>query len=1542
MNDELKRFFNSIKFTTTAFDEAEVEKVIYYSSLDLYEVKIKAPHIIAKEEVDALAMACKNKIGGEKECYITMVYPNINEDEQFSLVDDIINDYFSDKPSLWGIKHSYNNGIIKLIATSEVEKKMIDSLAKDLSKYAKTYGIMCDEVEVELDEQALQSVRDEINSERNKEYKEEESPMVFGTHRDGDIVKLHNLMGETKNIIVEVYVFGKEVLERKGKKGQVYIMNLKVSDKTDSYLMKIVKFSEEEFIKIDKKIKEGNWYRVFGNMEKDNFSNQMVINPRSVESIASKEVKVVDNAEVKRVELHAHTMMSTMDGVIDPKKLVKFAISLGHKAVAVTDHNAVQAYPDLFHVVSDYNAGKPLEEHFKVIYGAELNVVNDDIDFITNLKDYPLEGQTYVVYDTETTGLYAGKDQMIEIGAVKIKDGEIIDTFDEFINPGYPIPHNIVEFTHITDEMVKDADDEKTVTKKFLAWADGLPMVAHNAQFDIGMINAACKKYDLPPFENTVLDTMNIARMLHSDWSNYKLSTLVKKYDVEWNEDEHHRADYDAAGTAKAFWKECKELINQNITTTTQMYNSVDINKIIQFSHPFHLCCLVQNKTGLKNLFKIISYANTTYLFRNSEPRLPKGELRKLREGILIGSGCINNELFEAALAKDDEELSAMMSFYDYIEVQPISAIKHLTQIESSGFRNLADLQENIKRIIRVANDAGKIVVATSDAHYLKPEDRIYRSIIINQKTNGKLHPLNRKGVQQPEMHFRTTEEMLEEFAFLGEKLAYQIVVENPNKIADTIEEVEVIIQTGGVPFSPKIENSIETVTSSVYTKAAEWYGDPLPYNIEERISKELYGDALLDSIKTKLMREEKLDNDSLTKKSFALLHDTILKGMEAVKETVKEELIIKLKKEKEEQIKELESKIKEASAEEKGALKEELKNLKDSDALIDIDKKVKKSLGGIIGGGFDVIYLIAQKLVKKSNDDGFLVGSRGSVGSSLVATMMGITEVNSLPPHYRCKKCKCSIFEDESGVSLGALYNSGFDLPDKKCPNCGQLMVKDGQDMPFATFLGFNADKVPDIDLNFSDLNQAAAHEYTKVLFGVDNVYRAGTIGTVADKTACGFVRGYAEDKNIVLNSIEVERLAKGCTGVKRTTGQHPGGIVVIPGYMDVFDFTPFQYPAEDIDAAWRTTHFDYHAIDQDVLKLDILGHTDPTQLRMIQDLTGIDVTTVPLDDKDTMGIFLSPEPLGVTKEQIMNETGTLGVPEFGTPFTIGMLVDTKPKTFAELVKISGLSHGTDVWLGNAQELIRQGVVPFSEVIGCRDDIMVYLMYKGLEPIKAFKIMEFVRKGKASHDPETWAKHKQTMIDAGIEDWFIDSCGKIKYMFPKAHAAAYVTSAFRIAYFKVHYPSIYYATYFSTRFDDFDLETMVKGYDAIKEKMIEITNKGNDATNKEQSILETLKLCLEATARGFKFAMIDIEKSHGKNFVIDENDSMTLICPFRTLDGLGESVAAKIIEEREKQAFYCVEDFANRGKVNKTTVDKLRDLGVFKDMQESAQLSLF
>ena len=1440
--EEVKRFLNSIDFEyDEELDNTSIEKVVLKKDTNTYYVYLKSRNVLSYELVNNLFYSAKKGINGTSKCYIMLSYDDITLEDKINYTKNIIDDIVFEHPSLVGVFGNVldiNDSVITLEVGSSNDEKTLKHYEKDIIDSLNNYGLGIYTINIKVNEEISKEIKKEIEEDREvkKEEKKNDSPVLFGTHVDGDITQIKNIMGEQKGVIIEGYIFGIENSERKGQKATAYIINLKVSDKTDSFLVKFVRFDASEYNQILKGIKVGKWVRIYGNVEMDNYLRQMILNGRSIEVIPSKDIPIKDTEENKRVELHAHTMMSAMDGVIDAKALVKFARSLGHKAVAVTDHNCLQAYPDLYHTVCDINSNIEKEEDkFKVIYGAEMNIVNVENDMIFNLKDYNLLEDEFVVFDTETTGFTPFSDQMIEIGAVKIKNGEITGRFDELINPGRKLPQKIVELTNITDEMLSDKDTEENVTKRFMEFVGDAPMVAHNAKFDIGFISAAFTKYNLGEFTNTVLDTMGMARMLYPNWKNHKLSTLVKELDVPWDESAHHRGDYDSEGTAIGFYKMCKTLNNRNIETTTKLYDAVDLNELLQYSRPFHMSVLVKNKVGLKNLFKIISYANTTYMFKNGMVKYPRNELNKYREGLLFGSGCVNGEIFEAAFTKEDDELAKMMQYYDYIEVQPPEVYSYLIDMESSPINSMGEIIEHIKKIVRVANEAGVMVCATGDVHHLTREDKIYRDIIINQKTNAR-HPLNRRGITVPDMHFYTTKEMLDAFEFLGSDKAQEIVVTNPNLIADKCEIVEVIIETGGVPFSPRIENSAQIVEDMVYTKAREWYGDPLPDNIRERIEQELKG---------------------------------------------------------------------------------------------------------IIGGGFDVIYLIAQKLVKKSNDDGYLVGSRGSVGSSFVATMMGITEVNPLPSHYRCPNCKHSIFKNEKGEDLAIEYGIGFDLPDKDCPKCGTKMIKDGEDMPFATFLGFNADKVPDIDLNFSDLNQAAAHEYTKVLFGVDNVYRAGTIGTVADKTAYGFVKNYCEEKNIVMRNIEIERLAAGCTGVKRTTGQHPGGIVVIPGYMDVFDFTPFQYPAEDTSAAWRTTHFDYHAIDQDVLKLDILGHTDPTQLRMLQDLTGMDVKTVPFDDKATMGLFLSPEPLGVTKEQIMNDTGTLGVPEFGTNFTIGMLKDTKPTTFGELIKISGLSHGTDVWLGNAQELIRKGIVPFKEVIGCRDDIMVFLIQCGMEPLKAFKIMEFVRKGKASKDPEGWLKHKQTMIDAGIPDWYIDSCQKIKYMFPKAHAAAYVMSAFRIAWFKVHKPAEYYASYFSTRFDDFEIETMIKGYDAIKARINEIIGKGYDATSKETSLLETLHLALEATARGFKFGNIDIHRSLAKNYVID-SDGKTLISPFRTLDGLGDAVANQIVEEREKKPFFCIEDFQSRGKVNQATMDKLRSLDVFKGMPESAQLSLF
>ncbi len=1495
MTDELKRFFKSIEFNyeEEVFKEVKVEKVIYLKQKDLFEVYISSSRVLPYSIVNALFQAATKGINKEKACVIRMHYQMVTEKNILAYLKELIKELTIKRPSLINLNDALvtiDDEIITIEVSTKLEELELKKEAKEITQKLLCFGLGEYELTSILNEELNSEIKADLEKNKTAEMtliptasSKEEEPI------EGEITAINNIMGDMKNVIVEAFVFGIDTMEHE----KINIITLKISDKTNSLLAKIFRKKKDEYKSTLKEIKEGTWYRFQGKVEFDSFSKDLVLSVRNFTKIDSKEEVVIDDAEMPRVELHAHTMMSAMDGVIDAKSLVKHAAKIGQKAIAVTDHNCVQSFPDFYHVVCDLNRGKEENDHFKVLYGAEMNIVNDDVDIIFNNRNYNLLEDTYVVFDTETTGFYAGSDQMIEIGAVKIKDGKIIDRFDELIDPHRPIPKKITELTFITDEMVSGKDNEENVTKRFLAWAGDLPLVAHNAKFDISFMKAACNKYGLPEFDYTVIDTMSMARMLHPEWPNHKLQTLTKRLDIPWDEEKHHRADYDAEGTALAFHKMCKAFYDQNVSTTDELLSNIDIESLVRFSYPFHACLIAKNREGLKNLFKMISIANTKYLYKNEQPKIPRKEINALREGLLIGSGCINGEVFDKAKGLDDEELVNMMNFYDYIEVQPISAFSHLIGPEAR-FVTTTQAEEYLKRIIRIAKEAGKPVVATGDVHNLKKEDKIYREIIVNQKFNGKLHPLKRKGIEVPNQYLKTTKEMLADFAFLDSETAKEIVIDNPNKIAGICEEIEVIIDTPN-PFAPKIEKSVETMTELVYNKADELYGNPLPFNIEERLAKELYGDAIISACKQEVEEEEA---------SFQLVHHTILQGKEAVKDMVKKHL------------------------EEEGTDEE-------------LDKLAYKKLGGIIGANYDVIYLIAQKLVKHSNDEGFLVGSRGSVGSSFVANMMGITEVNSLPAHYRCPKCKNSIFDDEEGNALGVTYSCGFDLPDKKCPKCGAKMAKDGHDIPFATFLGFNADKVPDIDLNFSDLNQASAHEYTKVLFGVDNVYRAGTIGTVAEKTAYGYVKGYCEEKGIIMRHIETERLAKGCTGCKRTTGQHPGGIVVIPDYMEVFDFTPFQFPAEDPTSAWRTTHFDYHAIDADVLKLDILGHTDPTQLRMIQDLTGDDVTEVPLDDKATMALFTGTKSLGVTKEQIMCDTGTLGVPEFGTPFTIQLVKDAKPTTFAELVKISGLAHGTDVWLGNAQELIQKNICPFKDVIGCRDDIMVELMNKGVPAIKAFKIMEFVRKGKAGKDPETWAGFVETLKEYNIPDWYITSCQKIKYMFPKAHAAAYVTSAFRIAWYKVHKPLVYYCTYFSTRFTDFDVEVMVKGYDAIKAKIGEIQSKGKEATNKDQSLLETLKLALEATARGVKFKMIDIKKSEGDNFVMVEDEN-ALIMPFSSLDGLGDAVATKIMEERKEKEFYSVEDFSMRGKVNQSTIEKMRVLGIFEGMPETSQLSLF
>jgi len=1531
MNDKLKLILEKIKLDEKYYNEfinSELEKVIIYKKTD--EVKI-----VLKNESNFSVDLYKDLITCFETYFDKKVILEINPktinlniiDSYYKYVineitkEKILSNIFIDR-----LIFKEENYFIKL--DNLAEERQFEQIKEQVFNRLKLCGYDV-EINTFIDEEESKKTQEAINNslkidvssftapkplEKKEstssnypkpkyEKKEVNDDTIKGRVIKDEVVTIKSIVGEEDSVTIDAEVFGQDEFEPASK--EFKILTLKLTDYTDSIYAKIFLRDEDEFKDIKKRTKPGCWLRVRGATKNDKYSgNELVLNIRDINAIEVKKEKRKDDAQTKRVELHAHTKMSQMDGVMDEVEYIKQAISFGHRAAAITDHNGCQAFPHVFNEITSYNKGKEESEKFKGLYGTELTLIDDSVDIVIRGTKENLLESTYVVFDFETTGFNAGGgDSIIEIGAVKMQGGEILDVYDELIDPGHPISDRITEVTNITNEMLQGKDNEENAIKRFIEWFGDLPMVAHNAKFDISFLEMAYKKYNLGKFTNPVIDTLELSKTLDNTYARHNLTALTKRYDIPWDEDSHHRADYDAKGTALVLYKMLKKL-DANFVNIEDLNNLVSKDEIHKYGRSYHVNMIAKNKTGLKNMFKLISLANTKYLYKT--PRILRSEIESHREGLLIGSGCYESEVFGEARSKSEEELSNIISFYDYVEVQPPEVYDHLLQ--SEDFKSREELLENIKKVIDCTISSGKLIVATGDVHQLNDTDKIYREIIVNQKVpGGGRHPLAKKSITSiPSQYFRTTNEMLNAFNFLDEETKNLIVIENPNKIVDMVEEIEVIIDTGGVPFSPIIPDSQKTTTNLVYDKAKEWYGDPLPHNIEERIAKELYGDAVYNSIKEKLEKEG-ITPEDLENEIFKEVHRVILEGFDSVKNLIKENIISNSEEELDEST---------------------------------LNQQVKKALGGIIGGGFDVIYLIAQKLVKHSNDDGYLVGSRGSVGSSFVATMMGITEVNPLPAHYRCLKCQHSIFDYEDGTPLGKDYSSGFDLPDKACPKCGENLYKDGQDMPFATFLGFNADKVPDIDLNFSDLNQASAHAYTKVLFGEDNVYRAGTIGTVADKTAYGFAKGYFEDKGIDgVRSAEIERLAAGCVGVKRTTGQHPGGIVVIPGYMDVFDFTPFQFPADDDTAEWRTTHFDYHAIDQDVLKLDILGHSDPTQLRMIQDLTKTDILKVPLDDKDTMSIFTSTKALGVTNEQIMCETGTLGIPEFGTPFTISMVAETKPTTFSELIKISGLSHGTDVWLGNAQELIKNNIVPFKEVIGCRDDIMVYLMYKGVAPIKAFKIMEFVRKGKASKDPESWAGHKETMEKAGIEPWFIDSCQKIKYMFPKAHAAAYVISAFRIAWYKVHMPVYFYASWLTSKATDVDVETMIKGYDAIKAKIEEIKYKGYDATNKEMGQLESLKVCLEATARGIKFAPIELDKSSATVWGV--KDETTIYPPFSSIDGLGDTVANNIATEREKGEFLSIEDLQKRCKVSQTLIEKMRSMGILDGMDESSQMTL-
>ena len=1232
-----------------------------------------------------------------------------------------------------------------------------------------------------------------------------------------EITPMIEVNTEENRLVFEGVVF--DVEQKVTRTGRVLI-NFKMTDYTSSFSMQKWVKNEEEAQKFDM-IKKNSWLRVRGNVEVNNFTRDLTMNVQDVQEVVHYERKDLMPEGERRVEFHAHTNMSTMDALPEVEELVAKAAKWGHKAVAITDHGNVQSFPH------GYKAAK--KAGIQLIYGMEANIVEDRVPIVYNEVEMDLSEATYVVFDVETTGLSAIYNDLIQVAASKMYKGNIVAEFDEFINPGHPLSAFTTELTGITDEHVKNAKPLVQVLKEFQEFCKDTVLVAHNATFDVGFMNANYERHGLPRITQPVIDTLEFARNLYPEYKRHGLGPLTKRFGVAL--EHHHMANYDAEATGRLLFIFIKEVAEKHGVTDLARLNldliSPDSYKKARVKHA---TIYVKNQVGLKNIFKLVSLSNTQYF--EGVPRIPRTVLDAHREGLILGSACTEGEVFDAVVSQGVDAAVEVAKYYDFIEVMPPAIYAPL--IAKEQVKDMEELHTIIKSLIEVGDRLDKPVLATGNVHYLEPEDEIYREIIVRSLGQGAMinrtigHGEAAQPAPLPKAHFRTTNEMLDEFAFLGEDLARKIVIENTNALAEIFEPVEVV---KGDLYTPFIDQAEETVAELTYKKAFEIYGNPLPDIVDLRIEKELTS---------------------------------------------------------------------------------------------------------ILGNGFAVIYLASQMLVHRSNERGYLVGSRGSVGSSFVATMIGITEVNPLSPHYVCDQCQYSEF-----ITDGS-YGSGFDMPNKDCPNCGHKLSKNGQDIPFETFLGFDGDKVPDIDLNFSGEDQPSAHLDVRDIFGEEYAFRAGTVGTVAAKTAYGFVKGYERDYGKFYREAEVERLAQGAAGVKRTTGQHPGGIVVIPNYMDVYDFTPVQYPADDVTAEWQTTHFNFHDIDENVLKLDVLGHDDPTMIRKLQDLSGIDPNDIPMDDPGVMALFSGTDILGVTPEQIGTSTGMLGIPEFGTNFVRGMVDETHPTTFAELLQLSGLSHGTDVWLGNAQDLIKAGIADLSTVIGCRDDIMVYLMHAGLDPKMAFTIMERVRKGmwlKISEEERNG--YIEAMKANNVPEWYIESCGKIKYMFPKAHAAAYVMMALRVAYFKVHHPIYYYCAYFSIRAKAFDIKTMGAGLDAIKRRMQEIAEKrkNNEASNVEIDLYTTLEIVNEMWERGFKFGKLDLYRSDATEFIIDGD---TLIPPFVAMDGLGENVAKQLVRARQEGEFLSKTELRKRGGLSSTLVEKMDEMGILGNMPEDNQLSLF
>lgn len=1240
-------------------------------------------------------------------------------------------------------------------------------------------------------------VQNKTTSKRNSAFKNENrevksGSIIFGKPITGAPMEIKDITEVQGIVVIRGTIFKKEIIETKtGRK----IVTFYITDYTSSITVKFFP-RPRDAERIIEEIKEGLYCTVRGESVNDPYARELVIMAKDI--VKSIKTKKTDNASKKRVELHLHTQMSAMDAVSSASDLIERAASYGHRAIAITDHGVVQAYPEAMAAAKKYN--------IKVIYGIEAYLVDDGVPIAIGGEERNLD-DTYVVFDIETTGFSSINDKIIEIGAIKIKDGKIIGRFSEFVNPQIPIPGRIVDLTSITDSMVSGADPIEKILPEFIDFIGDSVVVAHNAGFDTGFIKKNCRDMDME-FKNPIVDTVLLSRFLFPELKKFKLNVVAKHLGISL--ENHHRAVDDARATADILLRCFKILKDRNILNLGKINSEFLKNIDIKKEPTYHLIILVKNQIGLKNLYKLVSFSNLDYFFKR--PRMPKSLITKYKEGLIIGGACEAGQIYREVLSgKSDSELEHTLKFYDYLEIQPTGNNEFM--IRNGTVNGQEELEKINKRICYLGDKYNLPVVATGDVHFMDEKDEVFRRIIMAGRGFSDAD-------DQPPLYFRTTEEMLEEFQYLGTEKAEEVVIDNTNKITDMIGDVKPIPDE---TFPPKIEGAEEQIKDMTLHKVHSVYGDKLPDIVEKRLDKEL---------------------------------------------------------------------------------------------------------NSIINNGYAVLYLIAQKLVAKSSEDGYLVGSRGSVGSSFVATMSNITEVNGLPPHYVCPKCKHSEFITDGSVSSGA------DLPEKKCPKCGTDMRRDGHDIPFETFLGFNGDKEPDIDLNFSGEYQSVVHKYTEVLFGKGHVFKAGTIGTIAEKTAYGYVKKYLSEKNITAPQAEIERLTIGCTGIKRTTGQHPGGVMVVPADNEIYNFTPVQHPADDNDTDIITTHFDYHSISGRLLKLDILGHDDPTVLRMLQDLTGLDPKKIPLGDHKVMSLFTSPEALGVTAEELGCPVGTYGLPEFGTKFVRQMLLDTKPKNFADLVRISGLSHGTNVWLNNAQYYIKEGYTTLSDCIACRDDIMMYLLNKGLPPKDAFTIMEKVRKGKGLTE-----EREALMREHDVPDWYIDSCKKIKYMFPKGHAVAYVMMAVRIAYFKVYYPKAYYATYFTVRADEFDVDIIIKGEESIKRKMDEIYTMGNNVTQKEKGLLTILELSYEMYKRKIKFLPVDIYKSDAVKFLIEDEG---IRIPINALQGIGENAAKNIVKGREQGEFISKEDLKMRGKASKSAIEMLDVHGCLKGLPETNQLSLF